>query len=446
MQNSLTVQGIRGLASLCVVTSHSVRAFLPNYLCPADAVDATPHLFQSPFFRLHASGPFMISIFFILSGYVCAIKPIRLSTAGQADEARRVIASSAFRRCLRIGLPATFLTIFAWALAQMGAFTLAPTVELEGNWLERTTPKRVPGFGASIKALITQCVCPIISPADSQFNTWAISDNHYEANLWSLGWEMRGAMVVYLILSISVNCTPLWRRFILLSMTFFYFKSGEFIPPFLFLCGAVLAEVTLLQMAHTNNKALSTDVGSPPRGLRRLVKKYWTGVLFTCSFYLGTQPPESPHRAKYSRVMHEFFQKYIATEGSMSVSSYLADLRRYIQNDRSLRGSRYNPINHVLSRTEKILLKSQARIRRQYFLPPLPSARNLHPSPPGMVLFPTSARAALARCPHRDRRCKRRTRNPNGMQLLRMYIHRGGHVYFMVRDVIDVLSILETSH
>jgi hypothetical protein len=74
------------------------------------------------------------------------------------DEARKVIASSALRRVLRIGLPATFGTMFAWGLAQMGAFTLAPYVELEGMWLAASTPKRVPGFFASVLALIKACV------------------------------------------------------------------------------------------------------------------------------------------------------------------------------------------------------------------------------------------------------------------------------------------------
>jgi hypothetical protein len=131
---------------------------------------------------------------------------------------------------------------------------------------------------------------------------------------------MRGAMLVFLTLTVSVSCTPFWRRFILLATTFFYFKSGEFIPPFLFLCGAVLAEITLLQIAHNNNKVASMDISEPPRGLKRIVKKCWTGVLFTFSLYLGTHPPENPHRVKYSRVMYEFFQKHIATQDSISLS------------------------------------------------------------------------------------------------------------------------------
>jgi hypothetical protein len=111
----------------------------------------------------------MISIFFLLSGYVCAIKPIRLSNAGMVDESRKVIASSALRRVLRIGLPATFGTMFAWGLAQMGAFTLAPYVELEGLWLAASTPKRVPGFFSSVIALIKACVFSLLLFADCSF-------------------------------------------------------------------------------------------------------------------------------------------------------------------------------------------------------------------------------------------------------------------------------------
>jgi peptidoglycan/LPS O-acetylase OafA/YrhL len=105
----------------------------------------------------------MVSIFFLLSGYVCGIKPIRLSAEGKADEARKVIGSSAFRRIFRIGIPASFGTLLAWTLAQIGAFRIVPEVEIEGMWLERTTPKRIPGIIAPIRELIKQCVLSSIT-------------------------------------------------------------------------------------------------------------------------------------------------------------------------------------------------------------------------------------------------------------------------------------------
>jgi hypothetical protein len=105
-----------------------------------------------------ASGPFWISIFFLLSGYVCAIKPLRLSAQGQQDEARRVIASSAFRRIVRIGIPAFLGTMLPWMLTQMGAFTLIPELKTHGGWLSYTTPHRVEGVFAPVKSLVKEAV------------------------------------------------------------------------------------------------------------------------------------------------------------------------------------------------------------------------------------------------------------------------------------------------
>ena len=135
-----------------------MRAFISNYLSPADEYGGTPHLFQRPYFRIIASGPFWTSIFFILSGYVCAVKPLRLSNSGQVEEARKVIASSAFRRVLRIGLPATLGTCFPWVLCQLGAFEILD-VRYWSGWLDATTPKRLPGIIPPLQNLFRQCVC-----------------------------------------------------------------------------------------------------------------------------------------------------------------------------------------------------------------------------------------------------------------------------------------------
>jgi peptidoglycan/LPS O-acetylase OafA/YrhL len=143
-----------------VVSSHIVRAYIPRYLYPADEMDGTPRLFQRPFFRIIACGPFWISIFFLLSGYVCAIKPLRLSAAGQADEARRVIASSAFRRLSRIGVPVLAGTLFPWALVQTGVFNIAPEVEIEKAWLSYTRPGYRQWFWPAVREPFLQFVPP----------------------------------------------------------------------------------------------------------------------------------------------------------------------------------------------------------------------------------------------------------------------------------------------
>src|SRR5271170_4507653 len=119
--SQLIHQGIRGLASLIVVVAHGYEAFG----WPKHSFDR-PYIFQIPFTRLILDGGYLaVCIFFLLSGYLCAIKPLRLLRAGNPDEARRAIASGALRRLVRLGIPATLATTFSWFLTQIGALTMS---------------------------------------------------------------------------------------------------------------------------------------------------------------------------------------------------------------------------------------------------------------------------------------------------------------------------------
>jgi peptidoglycan/LPS O-acetylase OafA/YrhL len=133
------------------MTGHCTEAFFPNFAAPADDVDSVPHLFQRPFLRLFVAGPFWLAVFFLLSGYVCALKPLRLFRDGRLDDGRRAIESSAFRRVPRLVVPTTAATILIWTLSQFGAFEAAQ--HAESDWLRRTVPPK-DGF----VGLITNCV------------------------------------------------------------------------------------------------------------------------------------------------------------------------------------------------------------------------------------------------------------------------------------------------
>jgi hypothetical protein len=145
-----------------------------------------------------------------------------------------------------------------------------------------------------------------------------VADNRYEANQWSLGWEMRGSMMVFLVLSVTAVCTSFWRRVILVCSTLYFYKSGEFIPPFLFFAGTLLAEISLLQIAHAKDRAANGILDIPESHSRstRLVQRYWPTALFIFALYLGTAPPENSHRAAHSRFLRKVFEDYITTENS----------------------------------------------------------------------------------------------------------------------------------
>lgn len=94
-----------------------------------------------------------------MSGYVCSIKPLKLARAGKADEARKVIASSAFRRVVRLSIPAGIATTMSWWLANVGAYNFAHS--LPGHcWLNFHSAYGDADWSIAIEELIKAIVLP----------------------------------------------------------------------------------------------------------------------------------------------------------------------------------------------------------------------------------------------------------------------------------------------
>jgi peptidoglycan/LPS O-acetylase OafA/YrhL len=128
------------------------------FVSPRDSFDSRPYLFGLPIFKLVFEGGYLaVPVFFILSGYVCAMKPLKLMRAGKVDDARKVVASSGFRRIIRLGIPATIAMMFSWLLCQTGGFNMAQTFP-EDCWLYYTSPAQVEGFWNSISSLVMAIV------------------------------------------------------------------------------------------------------------------------------------------------------------------------------------------------------------------------------------------------------------------------------------------------
>jgi peptidoglycan/LPS O-acetylase OafA/YrhL len=137
-----------------VLTAHGFQAFG----MPETSFDV-PFPFALPFFRLLLHGGFMaVAIFFIMSGYVCSIKPLKLSRDGKPEEARKNIASSAFRRVIRLGIPAGLATTISWLFTQLGAFNMAHSLP-EWSWLYFQSPWPSPDWFSAVKDLFRAIVC-----------------------------------------------------------------------------------------------------------------------------------------------------------------------------------------------------------------------------------------------------------------------------------------------
>ena len=152
MDARLTLQqGLRGVASIFVVASHTILSFAPHLILPANSSNGPVDLFQRPILRLISQGPAWVALFFVLSGFVNALKPIRQARAGSVDTALANLASSSFRRTGRLVLPAAAATVISWFLCQLGAYEMARSSD--ATWIRETSPSPSVSWTAAVISL-----------------------------------------------------------------------------------------------------------------------------------------------------------------------------------------------------------------------------------------------------------------------------------------------------
>lgn len=211
----LTVpQGLRGIASVLVVTAHICRSLVPHLLSPAMSDKLPPTLFQLPFFRCLVMGRASVAAFALLAGYVNSLKPIKLSRAGNADAALSSVAKSSFRRTGRFMIPAVIATMCSWLLCQFGGYKVAHVAD--SAWIRDTSPTPSASFATAFYDLF-----------QNLGTTWLDGFNAYDRIQWTLTYLLKGSMMTYLTLFATVYVKPKWRVFICVGLYWFKWKGGD---------------------------------------------------------------------------------------------------------------------------------------------------------------------------------------------------------------------------
>ena len=162
--------------------------------------------FQLPIFRLVAAGHAWVALFFILSGFVNSLKPLKLARSNQIESALTNIAHSSFRRTFRLVLPATFATLISWFICQLGMYEMARNGD--AYWLYTYTPRMSWTWGASIDDLFSALAA-----------TWALkSINPYDQPQWALVYLLMGSMFCFCALLITLHLASFWRVVVLIIL------------------------------------------------------------------------------------------------------------------------------------------------------------------------------------------------------------------------------------
>lgn len=173
-----------------------------------------PRILQYPIIRILFQGRIGVAIFSLVTGYVCALKPIRQFRAGQQDAAFAGISRSAFRRVPRLILPTTMATTLIWFFCQFGVFEVGNRVN--SWWVNYTSPNITPYFGDAIKSLLYHII-----------TTWTRSWNIYDNNQWTLLPLLKGSMLVYMFLTATAYCKSRYRMILALALFVYYYICND---------------------------------------------------------------------------------------------------------------------------------------------------------------------------------------------------------------------------
>lgn len=193
-----------------VILTHLSRAWAPELFLPRDDFEeSVPRVLQWPILRVPWQGRIGVTIFAFLTGFVCALKPLRLARAGQQSAALSSIAKSAFRRAPRLIIPATFAMFIAWLLCQLGAFKVATVSDAE--WLRYASPVPDPSLMNEIQRFFRVWL-----------NTWTNGHMDYDDHQWAILPLLKGSMMVYVVLCATIYAKYQYRLVVYAALLFYW--------------------------------------------------------------------------------------------------------------------------------------------------------------------------------------------------------------------------------
>jgi len=153
-------------------------------------------------------------MFAFLTGYVCAIKPLRQVKSGNTSAALTTLAKSAFRRPPRLIMPATLSLIISWTIAQWDGFNIATRCDSE--WLRGSSVKVEPSLAIEIPRFFHEYRKMWLAPGP---------DPAYDEHTWALEPLLRGAMMVYIVLAATAFMKTTARILTLFLLWAWYWSS-----------------------------------------------------------------------------------------------------------------------------------------------------------------------------------------------------------------------------
>jgi peptidoglycan/LPS O-acetylase OafA/YrhL len=225
------LDGLRGIAAFIVVIYHYTEVN-HGYFAPTYGLNGgKPSSFmQLPFIRMIYCGRPMVHIFFVISGFVLSYKPLKLILQGDLEKCYTTLASSTFRRPIRLFLPCVIST-----------FIVAVMMELHLVY----QPMPAPWIWTWITAMIYKVCWP-----------WNWDDTAflpYDGHLWTIAIEFNHSMLLFLGIMCMSRLRLFIRQVMVVAIMVYGIACGKW-ATFEFFGGMLLAEM------HVLRRTLRSDV------------------------------------------------------------------------------------------------------------------------------------------------------------------------------------------
>ncbi|KAF3763302.1 hypothetical protein M406DRAFT_279359 [Cryphonectria parasitica EP155] len=239
------VDGLRGIASALVVLTHLARAWDGELFGATSKEGAAPRFFQLPYLRILIQGRIGVTIFAFVTGYVCALKPIKLYKQGNQEAAFVSISKSALRRFPRLFLPAAAATCVSFLLAELGLYAVAK--HQDSWWVDVQSPKRFAYLGEAVVNLVYNIV-----------TTWTRGVNDYDNSQWTLLPLLKGSMWVYAFMVATAYVKPRYRMWASFGLWVYFYCASDSAFGMQFFWGTLIADLQ-------NHEPFTALIASRPR-------------------------------------------------------------------------------------------------------------------------------------------------------------------------------------
>ncbi|KAI1389980.1 acyltransferase [Hypoxylon trugodes] len=250
------LDGMRGLAALFVFFCHY---FYTAFLIAEGwgRNDANYEIWRLPFVRLLYSGPSMVCIFFVISGYALSLKPLKQARSRSFDGLSQTMSSFIFRRFFRLYLPPLISTFGVLILLRFGIYERTRDFANDRKYIHNVMEHH-PVLEETFRKQFWHWVREM----NDFIHIWGWEKfggaTGYDVHLWTIPVEFRCSMLLFLI-TLGTSRLRTRVRFICIAFLMWYTIRNDRWEMVLFLWGFMLAELDIIRGAHDPNTSQSSS-------------------------------------------------------------------------------------------------------------------------------------------------------------------------------------------